>query len=295
MRRRNISQWIKNKKGSGEIVVVLLLVVLGLFFLTKYVFKIPFPFIGDKQQVQTVSEEKAELNSEDKNKRITLYFEGIATESVIYLNGCVLHRSFTGYTPFEVDITDFVKFDEENHLAVYVDSNVHEGWWYSGGGIYRNVKLIKTSLISVDLYGVYVKPMKLDNDTWKILTEVTVRNDTLEDMNVLATVNILDSNKNFVTKTEVSGIIMGKNKSVLKAETTLKNPKLWSPENPTLYYAKTALSVDIKVIDEYETHFGFRTFYADANKGFFINFDKSIIYIICGIFIEGCSKTLFVT
>lgn len=66
MRRRNISQWIKNKKGSGEIVVVLLLVVLGLFFLTKYVFKIPFPFIGDKQQVQTVSEEKAELNSEDK-------------------------------------------------------------------------------------------------------------------------------------------------------------------------------------------------------------------------------------
>ena len=221
------------------------------------------------------------LNNEDKNKRITLYFEGIATESVIYLNGCVLHRSFTGYTPFEVDITDFVKFDEENHLAVYVDSNVHEGWWYSGGGIYRNVKLIKTSLISVDLYGVYVKPIKLDNDTWKILTEVTVRNDTLEDMNVLATVNILDSNKNFVTKTEVSGIIMGKNKSVLKAETTLKNPKLWSPENPTLYYAKTALSVDIKVIDEYETHFGFRTFYADANKGFFINDKHYKIYGMC--------------
>lgn len=47
--RKNISQWIKNKKGSGEIVVVLLLMVLGLFFLTKYVFKIPFPFTSEKQ------------------------------------------------------------------------------------------------------------------------------------------------------------------------------------------------------------------------------------------------------
>ena len=74
---------------------------------------------------------------------------------------------------------------------------------------------------------------------------------------------------------------MGKNKSVLKAETTHKTPKLWSPENPTLYYAKTALSVDFAVVDEYETHFGFRTFYADANKGFFINDKHYKIYGMC--------------
>lgn len=62
---RNISQWIKNKKGSGEIVVVLLLMVLGLFFLTKYVFKIPFPFTSD-QQVESVSEQINETNTKEK-------------------------------------------------------------------------------------------------------------------------------------------------------------------------------------------------------------------------------------
>lgn len=63
---RNISHWIKNRKGSGEIVVVLLLVVLGLFFLTKYVFKIPFPFLNNQQQVETVSEANDEQNTEKK-------------------------------------------------------------------------------------------------------------------------------------------------------------------------------------------------------------------------------------
>lgn len=54
--KKNISQWIKNKKGSGEIAVVLILMVLGLFFLTKYVFKIPFPFSSEKT-VETAEEQ----------------------------------------------------------------------------------------------------------------------------------------------------------------------------------------------------------------------------------------------
>ena len=218
---------------------------------------------------------------EDENKRITLYFEGVATQSEIYLNGCILRRSETGYVPFEVDITDYVILGKENHLAVYVNSNVHEGWWYSGGGIYRNVKLIKTSLVSVDLYGLYVKPQKINDTLWKVNLELTVRNDYFNSKLVSANISLLDDGENEVGCITLNGEVNGKDKSVLKGEITVNNPKLYSPNSPTLYYAKTALSVDFKVVDEYKTHFGFRTFYVDANKGLFINEKHYKIYGMC--------------
>lgn len=65
----SISRWIKNKKGSGEIVVVLLLMVLGLFFLTKYVFKIPFPFTNQQEQVATVDEQNDEENKKTEKEQ----------------------------------------------------------------------------------------------------------------------------------------------------------------------------------------------------------------------------------
>ena len=69
------------------------------------------------------------LDKADENKRITLYFEGIATHATVYLNGCLMQRNLCGYTSFEVDITDVARFgEEENVLAVYVNTtDKHEG------------------------------------------------------------------------------------------------------------------------------------------------------------------------
>lgn len=221
------------------------------------------------------------LNDDDRNKRITLYFEGIATESVVYLNGCILHHNFTGYTPFEVDITDFVKYGQKNRLAVYVNSEVHEGWWYSGGGIYRNVKLIKTDLVSVDIYGVYLKPVKKTDTTWEVFAEITVRNDFSTEKQVNAIVSIQSASGQTVAVSNAVCNIDGKRKATLKTHVSIENPSLWSPDEPTLYYAFTTLSVDDKACDEQKTHFGFRTFFADANKGFFINGKHYKIYGMC--------------
>ena len=73
---------------------------------------------------------KFKLGKEDQKKRIILLFEGIASAAVIWLNGCLMKRHFGGYTSFEVDITDVVKFGEENTLSVYVSTQEHEGGWY---------------------------------------------------------------------------------------------------------------------------------------------------------------------
>lgn len=65
-----ISKAVNNKKGTGEIVVILLLMVLGMFFLTKYVFKIDFPGVATKEnQSEVVNKDQEQTNNEtDPNK-----------------------------------------------------------------------------------------------------------------------------------------------------------------------------------------------------------------------------------
>ena len=108
------------------------------------------------------------LPPEDRARRIAVYFEGISGISDIYLNGCFLKHNDGSYVSFEVDITDLVRFDRENVLAVHVDPRVQEGWWYAGGGIYRNVWLVKTDPVAVDLWGVFIPVRKREGESWDV-------------------------------------------------------------------------------------------------------------------------------
>lgn len=61
--KQQISKWINNKKGSGEVALILLLMILGLFFLTKFVFKIPFPFTEEASDNSEITETVEENTS----------------------------------------------------------------------------------------------------------------------------------------------------------------------------------------------------------------------------------------
>lgn len=225
---------------------------------------------------------KFKLTEDDRDKRITLYFEGVATHSTVYLNGCLLKRNFTGYTPFEVDITDVLDFDKENTLSVYVNTEHHEGWWYEGGGIYRNVWLIKTEKVSIDLYGVYAAPRITDGGKWIVDTELTLRNDSIDKCSVGVIGEIFDIRGKFVARTEISCDVRAKDKNVINYAFTVENPDLWSPEVPSQYVMRTRLFDNGKEIDSYDIKFGFRTVVADAKKGLFINGKHYKIQGVCG-------------
>lgn len=109
---------------------------------------------------------KFSLSEEDKNKRLCLYFEGVATHATVYLNGCLLKHNFCGYNSFE-------------------------GWWYQGAGIYRHVWLVKTELVSVDLYGVYVKPERTA-DGWNLTVENKLRNDDYKEKSLTVVTDIIN-------------------------------------------------------------------------------------------------------
>jgi len=225
---------------------------------------------------------KFKLTEEDKNKRITVFFEGIATHATVYLNGCLMKHNFCGYTSFEVDITDVVKYDEINTLSVYVNTENHEGWWYEGGGIYRPVKLIKTDLVSVDLWGIYAKPQLIGDGKWVVETETTVRNDDYKKRNVKIFGEIIDKDGNTVATAHAGATIADKDKRTVKYKFEIDNPELYYPDSPTRYTMRATVSVGKSVVDKDEVKFGFRTVLLDPDKGMFINGKHYKIKGLCG-------------
>ncbi len=224
---------------------------------------------------------KFRIENKDRGRRLSLYFEGVATKATVYLNGCLMFRSFTGYTPFEVDITDMIHFGKENHLAVYVNTEEHEGWWYEGGGIYRPVWLCKSALVSVDLYGIFAKPVLTDKG-WTVETEVTLRNDTAVPATPSVSCTVLDADGNTVATATASFSVPDKDKNTLRLSLPVADPHLWSPDDGYLYTMQAEVNLDNTVIDTQRTAFGFRTVKIDPATGLYINGKHYLIKGLCG-------------
>ena len=225
---------------------------------------------------------KFRLEESDKNRRITLLFEGVATHATVYVNGCLLKHNFCGYTSFEVDMTDVVKYNAENTVSVYVNTQHHEGWWYEGGGIYRHVWLNKTDLLSVDLWGVFAKPVKEADGTWTVHTETTLRNDAVKPRRATVRGEIIDGENNTVATAEITGSIIQKDTRVFRYKFRVKNPALWSPDTPVQYVMRTHVFHGKTEVDVYDVKFGFRTLYADPKTGLYINGKHYKIQGLCG-------------
>lgn len=215
------------------------------------------------------------LAPEDKGKYIELQFDGISTYATIWVNGTILHRNFCGYTSMYIDITPYAKYgDNINTVAVRVDANPQEGWWYEGAGIYRNTWLVKRSPLYIITDGVYAHPVKLDNGKWQIPVEVTMNNISHDAAKVDVEVSLFDKAGKMVVagkQTTTVGVFR-----ITPAKLTLdvENPVLWDLENPVLYTVKTVVKQNGAVVDELTTKCGFRTVRFDKDKGFFLN-DKN--------------------
>ncbi len=81
------------------------------------------------------------LRPEQKGKRIVIQFDGVYMNAEVWLNGQSVGSHPYGYTSFWFDITDKVKSDAVNVLAVKVRNEGENSRWYSGSGIYRHVWL----------------------------------------------------------------------------------------------------------------------------------------------------------
>ena len=222
------------------------------------------------------------VGEEARGKRVLLRFGGIATQSEIYLNGCLMKRNFSAYNSFEVDISNNVYFDKTNVLAVYANTDEFEGWWYQGGGIYRNVQLVITEPVAIDQYGVYAPAKQIGEKLWQIDFETTVVNDSYESADVVAETTVTDKNGHVLVTATGSGTVGLREKATLTYAAVVEDPLLWDTETPNLYQVHTVLKQNGEEIDEDDTRIGFRTVVMDPDKGLFLNGKHVKIKGVCG-------------
>lgn len=222
------------------------------------------------------------FSSEDEGKRLVLYFEGVTDRCEVFFNGSPMVVNDCGYVPFEVDITDFVRFGEDNVIAVHIIPIGSEGWWYNGGGIYRDVWLEKTELVAVERYGVFVAPKKVSDGTWEVPVSVEVRNSGYEAVCATVKTTLLDSHGKTVG--ELRGQCKVAEQETVKVEmcATVENPQLWDIDSPVLYSAVTEIYCDGVPVDRYEVPFGFRTLEFTADRGLFLNGRHVKLKGVCG-------------
>jgi len=211
------------------------------------------------------------IPAKDLGRKISLAFDGVFRNSIVWVNGHYLGTEPSGYHGFEYDITDYLNYGAENVIAVRVDVTIEEGWFYEGAGIYRHVWLDKTDPLHVVPNGTFVRSTVSDNQA-DVKAGVTLKNDALHDEKFSVKQSIIDAEGKTIASGELQNLEL---KALTVKEFTVdipvQNPKLWDLEHPYLYQLLTTVMKNGKLVDTYKTSFGIRSIRFDADKGFFLN------------------------
>jgi beta-galactosidase len=212
----------------------------------------------------------------DQGKSLELQFDGVFSDSQVWLNGQYLGEHRSGYTGFAYDIGSVVRYGAENVITVHVDPRHLEGWWYEGGGIYRHVWLNARA------------PVHVANDGTQVVSEVpggsegadaeadvtlhtTVTNCAAAAANCIVASEIVTPDGTVLPALRTAAIVAGGGQTAVVQTTVLPHPQLWSPETPRLYQLRTTVWRVGRPVDATTTTFGIRTIRFDADKGFFLN------------------------
>ena len=203
------------------------------------------------------------LDGLPKDARVEIMFDGIYIDSEIWLNGKSIGSNLHGYRPFACDLTPYLKRDGSNVLAVRVRNLGQNSRWYSGSGIYRQVKLdVMPATTRLARWGVGASTRRMSGGVAEI--DVTTRVESPDSKLQLVT-RLRDAKG--VVAAEVKSSAVGDVKQTLK----VKAPHLWSPNAPYLYTLETEVQRNSVIIDRMVQPFGVRIITMDAQRGMQIN------------------------
>mgnify|MGYP000038248258 CR=1 FL=1 len=221
-----------------------------------------------------------EIPKEDEGKSIFLDVDGAMSYAMVWVNGHLAGGWPYGYSSWRINLTPYLEIGGDNQLAIRLDNPPNSSRWYPGGGIYRNMWLVKTDQIHVAHWGTFIKTNNVSSKSAEISLTVDISNnsDASHDVEVVTSIYALangTSERSFVKKFDRKTLVLSPNtRHSVESSVILENPKLWGPppsQKPNLYLAVTQVIRDHKILDEYETQFGIRSIEFDANRGLIVN------------------------
>ncbi|WP_347158397.1 beta-galactosidase GalB [Pontibacter chitinilyticus] len=223
------------------------------------------------------------VNEADKGKLFFIDFDGVYTNSEVWINGHYLGKRPYGYSSFRYELTPYLTYgDQANTIAVKVDNAQQpNSRWYSGSGIYRNVWLVKTNPVYVSQWGTYVTTPHVDEGAASIEIKTNIHNQSDQQGPYTLQTVVYDAAGNEVASTTAEGLQLTDSTTEVEQQLKVSNPKLWSVAQPYLYKVVSRVKQGGQVVDNYETPLGIRTFEFDAQKGFSLNGKPMKILGVC--------------
>ncbi|WP_400073118.1 glycoside hydrolase family 2 TIM barrel-domain containing protein [Zobellia russellii] len=217
------------------------------------------------------------------DEKAYVLFDGVYNNSEVSLNGKKVGEHPYGYSPFYYDISPYLNSEKDsNIIEVNVDRTRYaDSRWYTGSGIYRDVKLLVKNKLHIPVWGVFVTTPKIEAGKAQVSVSVSIKNDFSEGKKAELRTEIYNQTGQKVS-TEISLITVDGNEQFVQGQSAvIENPVLWDIDAPYLYKAVTSIIYNGEVVDQQETNFGVRSIRFDPNEGFFLNGKNRKIKGVC--------------
>lgn len=216
------------------------------------------------------------IPKEWESKRLFLKFHGVQSVADVFVNGHHVGEHRGGWTAFTFEITNRVRFDDNNQVVVVVNNSYQNDVLPTSseinlyGGIYRDVELIVTEQTTIS-------PLHYGSDG------VLVHQNNVSEEKVDATVSIYPTSTKdklcdlFLQVKDPAGKVVYSRtvkeqispNAPINIPFSLEKPQLWRCEDPQLYTIAVAIGRDHE--DEVEVTTGWRKIEVEPQTGLKIN------------------------
>ncbi|QKJ30744.1 glycoside hydrolase family 2 protein [Mucilaginibacter mali] len=223
------------------------------------------------------------MDAADVKRKISIEFDGVMSNSEVWINGFYLGKRPYGYISFAYDMTGHLNFgNKPNIIAVKVDnSNQPASRFYTGSGIYRHVHLISTANTYFDHWGVYIKPLQVSAQKATVHVEAKVINQSSAGGTYTLQTTLIDPAGKTVKTQESKQTIAAGQTVDYKQDIPVSDPQLWDTEHPRLYKVVTKILSGSTVADAITTPVGIRDAHFEAATGFWLNGKNIKLYGVC--------------
>lgn len=206
------------------------------------------------------------------DQNVTLEFEGVYRNAMVYVNGDYAGGHPYGYTNFYVELDDFLKYGQSNEIKVVANNSAEEdSRWYSGSGIYRNVNVMTGNRLHIAVDGVGITTPEVEEDCATVQVAVRMENRGHKRHKVRVVTELSDGEGNIAGK-EITLVSVFPNQEIpVRQRILVDAPKLWDVEHPNLYTCTVKIVEDGEVLDEVKENFGIRTITMNAKHGLRLN------------------------
>lgn len=214
------------------------------------------------------------IPKEFEGKSVRLYFEAVNSRSEIYLNNKKIGENEMGYLPFEIDISDEVKFEEINVLEVIVENELKTNSFPAGNTPQENSMIgVRDKQPSTNFdflnYGGIIRPVTIEISNKEKIVDITVDTSlsSSEDKRGVINFEVLTNVKDErIIEIRIDGEKycqeIAEGKAFVKID--FENAKFWEVENPYLYDIEVNLLSGDQILDTYTMKIGIRTISWDA-------------------------------